>query len=61
MLARLMKFRELVLVLGAVLAAVLYWLACPGIENVVLHRQGQDSATKMPVSLSMDDGEIKFR
>lgn len=58
MLAKLMKFRELVLVLIAALAATLYWLACPGIENVVLHRQGQDSATKMPVSLSMDDGEM---
>ena len=57
MLAKLMKFRELVLVLIAALAATLYWLACPVIDNIVLHRDGRDTAMNMPVSLSMDDDE----
>ena len=58
MLAKLMKFRELILVLVAALAATMYWLACPVIENIVLHRQGQDTATNMPISLSMNDDEL---
>ncbi len=49
--------RELPLILGMALFVVLSYVFNPEIKNVVLHRQGTDSATVMPVSVPMEDGE----
>ena len=57
MLVKLKKFRELVLVLCAVLAALLYWAASPSMGDAILHRGGSETAVLMPVSLSMEQGE----
>ena len=57
MLARLKKYRELVLVLGAVLAAVLYWVASPSMSDAILYRAGGAKTLPMPVSLPMGQEE----
>lgn len=49
--------REVFLVLGMTLFAILSYAFNPEIKNVVLHRQGVDSATIMPVSIPMETGE----
>ena len=49
--------RELPLILGMALFVVLSYAFNPEIKNVVLHRQGTDSATVMPVSVPMENGE----
>lgn len=59
-LARLMKFREVFLLLGAALMAVLFWCVSPDIDKVVLHRQGVAAETALPISMSMNEGEPFF-
>ena len=49
--------REVFLVLGMALFAILSYAFNPEIKNVVLHRQGVDSAMTMPVSIPMESGE----
>ena len=49
--------REVFLVLGMTLFAILSYAFNPEIKNVVLHRQGMESATTMPVSIPMNTGE----
>ena len=49
--------RELPLILGMALFVILSYAFNPEIKNVVLHRQGTDSATILPVSVSMASGE----
>lgn len=49
--------REVFFVLGMALFVVLSYVFTPTIKNVVLHRQGADTAMTMPVSVSMFNGE----
>ena len=49
--------RELPLILGMTLFVILSYAFNPEIKNVVLHRQGTDSATILPVSVPMASGE----
>ena len=55
-----MKFREVFLLLGAALMAVLFWCVSPDVDKVVLHRQGVASETELPISLPMNEGEPFF-
>ena len=57
MLAKLKRFKEIIFIAAAVLLAVVYLVISPGINNVVLHRQGKDIASAMPITLAMNEGE----
>ena len=57
MLAKLKRFREIIFIAVAVLLAVVYFVISPGIDNVVLHRQGKDVASALPITLAMNQGE----
>ena len=58
MLAKLKRFREIIFIAVAVLLAVVYFVISPGIDNVVLHRQGKDVASALPITLAMNQGEL---
>ncbi len=49
--------RELPLILGMALFAILSYAFNPEIKNVVLHRQGSFTLTTLPVSIPMESGE----
>ena len=55
---KILKFRELFLLLGALAIAVVYWLLCPKMDNVVLHRNGESKEVSSLVSIPMHKGEI---
>lgn len=57
MLSKVKNFREIFLLLGIALMALLYWLASPSMGNAVLHRDESVKAVPMPVSLPMTQGE----
>ena len=50
--------RELPLILGMALFAILSYAFNPEIKNVVLHRQGSFTLTTLPVSIPMESGSI---
>ena len=49
--------REIPLILGMALFAILSYAFNPEIKNVVLHRQGTDTEMNLPVSVPMESGE----
>ena len=49
--------REMFLILGMALFVVLSYAFSPEIKNVVLHRQGVETTTNVPISVPMESGE----
>ena len=58
MLRVLARFRELFMVALIGIVGLLYWVSHPGIDNVVLHRQGEATELSIPVSVTMKKGEV---
>ena len=58
MTKRILKYREVVFLLGALIVGVLYWLTCPKVDHVVLHRDGSRIESTLPISIPMKRGEV---
>ena len=58
MIQRILKYREAILLLCALVVGVLYWLTCPKVDHVVLHRGGSHTESTLPISIHMKRGEV---